>query len=214
LLEEATAHAAWAKKRSSSCDRLAFVGDSLLSQIVTLHLDREFPQSKVPPGVLSRIRAQVVADDTLRVVAERIGLDAIAVSLAPEDQRAQAAAVVSTGKPLASMFEALIAACWRHHGPELTSAAVIDCLTPEIAAAVDHPVEVKSELQELLAKSSQTVRYEGTSQSGPSHAPIFVVAAIREPDGVTLGSGAGGSKKAAEIAAAQEALERLAAGEA
>jgi dsRNA-specific ribonuclease len=40
-----------------------------------------------------------------------------------------------------------------------------------------------------------------------------VVSAIREPDGATLGSGSGGSKKAAEIAAAQEALERIAAGE-
>ena len=208
-----TAHAAWARSRASSCDRLAFVGDSLLSQIVTLHLDREFPQAKVAPGVLSRIRAQVVADETLRLAAERIGLDAIAVSLAPADQRSQAAAVVSTGKPLASMFEALIAACWRHHGPELTATAVIDCLSPEISAAVDHPVEVKSELQELLAKSSQTVRYEGISQTGPSHAPVFVVSAIREPDGASLGSGSGGSKKAAEIAAAQDALERIAAGE-
>ena len=180
---------------------------------MTLHLDREFPQAKVAPGVLSRIRAQVVADETLRLVAERIGLDVIAVALAPEDQRVQAEAVVSTGKPLASMFEALIAACWRHHGPELTSQAVIECLTPEIAAAVEHPVEVKSELQELLAKSSHTVRYEGTSQSGPSHAPVFVVTAIREPGGAKLGSGSGGSKKAAEIAAAQQALARIASGE-
>lgn len=185
------------------------MGDSLLSQIVTLHLDREFPRDQYPPGVLTRIRAKVVADETLRSAAKQIGLDSMAIDLAPADRQTQARTVVSTGKPLASMFEALIAACWRHHGAEATSAAVIDCLAAEIDAAAASPVELKSMLQELLAKSGATVRYEASGQSGPPHAPMFEVVAVIDPDGREIASGRGGSKKAAEADAAAAALAIL-----
>lgn len=209
---EATAHASWASRRSQSYERLAFVGDSLLSQIVTLHLDSTCPRDKFPPGVLSRMRARVVADDTLRLAAARIGLDDLAVELAPTASVAQAQTVVGTGKPLASMFEALIAACWKHHGPDATSAAVIECLSPEISSAALDPVESKSRLQELLARRAQTVRYAQISQSGPPHAPVFTVEAVIEPTGEVIGSGSGTSKKLAEAMAAEAALGALEAG--
>ena len=206
---EATAHASWVKRRSQSYERLAFVGDSLLSQIVTLHLDSSYPKEKFPPGVLTRMRARVVADDTLRVAAARIGLDELAVELAPAASALQAKTVVATGKPLASMFEALIAACWQHHGPDATSVAVITCLSPELDAAALDPIESKSRLQELLAQRAQTVLYKQVSQSGPPHAPVFTVEAVIDPTGEVVGTGSGTSKKVAEAVAAEAALGRL-----
>jgi len=155
------------------------------------------------------MRAKVVADETLRHAAARIGLDDLAVKLAPAASATQAKSVVATGKPLASMFEALIAACWEHHGAEATSQAVISCLKPELAAAALDPVESKSRLQEVLAQKAQTVRYEQIDQSGPPHAPVFTVEAVIEPTGEVAGTGSGTSKKLAEAVAAEAALGKL-----
>lgn len=208
-LRHATAHASWAKPRSASYERLAFVGDTVLDYIVTRHLDREFETADFTPGQLTRIRARVVSDDSLRLAAKRIGLDEAAVRMAPESFTDQAKMLVSRGKPLASMLEAIIAVCWRASGEEATAAAVIETLRPELDAAVAEPVDPKSLLQEELAKAGRTVRYDGGEPEGPPHAPTFSVTAWSEPDGERIGSGSGGTKKAAEAAAAAAALELL-----
>jgi ribonuclease-3 len=203
-----TAHSSWAQPRSSSYERLAFVGDSLLSQILTLHLDST-SSAEVSPGDLTRIRGRVVSDETLKEIAKEISLDRIAVEQAPDDRKSQAAALVETGKPLASMLEASIAACWRHHGAQLTSEAVSESFEGQIKLAMAEPSDFKSLLQELLARSAATVRYEVGKPLGPPHAPTFEVTAVRDPGGQQLGRGTGSSKKAAETAAAKAALDLL-----
>ena len=208
-VRKATAHSSWARPRSESYERLAFVGDTVLDFIVTTHLDASFDPAQFGPGVLTRIRARVVSDDSLRSAAVRVGLDDEAVRLAPNEFYEQAKVLVSRGKPLASMLEAIIAVCWREIGPEETAEAVVATLAPELAAAVAEPVDAKSMLQEQLARTGQTVRYEGLSPEGPAHDPTFEVSAISEPEGTVLGTGSGSSKKAAETAAAVEALAAL-----
>ncbi len=208
-VRKATAHSSWARPRSESYERLAFVGDTVLDFIVTTHLDADFDPADFGPGVLTRIRARVVSDDSLRAAAARIGLDDEAVRLAPNEFREQAKVLVSGGKPLASMLEAIIAVCWREIGPEETAEAVLATLEPELTAAVAEPVDAKSMLQELLARKGQTVRYEAAEPEGPAHDPVFSVSALSEPGAVVLGTGSGGSKKAAETAAAVEALAAL-----
>lgn len=204
-----TAHASWATPRSESYERLAFLGDSLLSQIITLHLYSSFSKETDTAGVLTRMRAQLVADASLRVAAERIGLDRMAVEAAPVSERENAERLVGTGKPLSSMFEALIAACWIEFGPEQTSRAVIETLRNEILAARDEPADEKSLLQEELARHGDSVRYEASKASGPPHKPVFQAVAIRVSDGTQLGEGSGSSKKAAERQAAAMALSFL-----
>jgi len=208
-VRRATAHSSWARPRSESYERLAFLGDTVLDYIVTSHLDETFDPSDFGPGVLTRIRARVVSDDSLRAAASRVGLDAAAVRLAPNDFREQAKVLVSGGKPLASMLEGIIAVCWREIGPEETAVAVLATLAPELAAAVAEPVDAKSLLQEHLARNGLTVKYEGLPPQGPAHEPLFEVSAVTVPDGTVLGTGSGGSKKAAETAAAAEALAAL-----
>ena len=73
--------------------------------------------------------------------------------------------------------------------------------------ALEHPVDFKSTLQELLATRGDVVLYEVTAELGPPHERTFEVrASVRSEE---LGSGSGRSKKAAEQEAARRAMERL-----
>jgi ribonuclease-3 len=176
---------------------------------VTLHLYATFDSTKDTAGELTRTRAQVVADSSLRLAAERIGFNLLAIETAPSNERANAERLVSTGKPLASMFEALIAACWIEFGPQRTSSAVIETLSDSIMTAREEPADEKSLLQEELARHGESVRYESKRTGGPAHEPVFEARAIRVSDEVQLGAGTGASKKAAEREAAGEALAEL-----
>jgi ribonuclease-3 len=76
-----------------------------------------------------------------------------------------------------------------------------------MAAALEHPEDAKSALQELLARRGQIVFYEVTEESGPPHDRRFEVRAMS--GGRDLGRGTGRSKKDAEQAAATAALIEL-----
>jgi len=80
----------------------------------------------------------------------------------------------------------------------------------EIEGALEHPVDFKSALQELLARRGAEVSYEVTSEGGPPHERVYEVTAL--VDGRELGSGSGRSKKHAEQEAAREAFDTLETG--
>ena len=103
--------------------------------------------------------------------------------------------------------EAVIAACYLHAGYERTAAAVVEAFAPEIEEALDHPVDFKSALQELLAQRNDIVAYDVTAENGPPHERTFDVEA--SVAGARIGAGSGPTKKAAEQAAAREALDAL-----
>ena len=114
---------------------------------------------------------------------------------------------METERVLASVIEAVIGACYLTAGYERTAEAVVQAWEPEIEQALEHPVDFKSALQELLARRGALVSYEVIAEQGPPHERTYEVAA--HVDGQALGSGRGKSKKHAEQAAAQEAVERL-----
>ena len=156
-------------------------------------------------GELTKIRAQAVSGRSCRAVAERLGVPGRLRATAPEDQRGPATEqLVQTERVLASVCEAVIGACYLHHGYEATAAAVVDAFAPEIQEALQHPVDFKSALQERLARRGATVRYEVVEESGPPHERTFLVAARVAGEEVARGSGR--SKKDAEQAAAEAAL--------
>jgi ribonuclease-3 len=117
---------------------------------------------------------------------------------------------VETERVLASVIEAVIGGCYLHSGYERTAEAVVEAFGPEIEEALEHPVDFKSALQELLARRGAEVSYEVTSEQGPPHERTYEVAA--RVDDKELGSGSGRSKKHAEQEAAREAFDRLEAG--
>jgi ribonuclease-3 len=116
-------------------------------------------------------------------------------------------ALLSTERVLASVIEAVIGACHLEFGYEETAEAVVEAFQPEIAEALDHPVDFKSALQERLARRGQTVSYEVVIEEGPPHDRTFSVAAT--VDASEVSRGVGRSKKDAEQEAARAALEAM-----
>ncbi len=201
-------HASWSERRSDSYARLAFLGDSVLALAVTTHLYPRLEAERFGAGRLTKIRAQAVSGVSCRAVAERLGLPERLRSAAPAGVQESAAALISTERVLASVIEAVIGACYLHAGYERTSEAVVEAFGPEIEEALEHPVDFKSALQELLARRGAEVSYAVTSEIGPPHERIYEV--VARVDGRELGSGSGRSKKHAEQEAAREAVEKVA----
>jgi ribonuclease-3 len=99
----------------------------------------------------------------------------------------------------------VIGACYLHFGYETTAVAVREAFEPEIELALESPADFKSALQERLARRGAVVTYDVTEESGPPHERTFEVAAMI--GGVGVARGRGRSKKEAEQAAAEAALE-------
>jgi ribonuclease-3 len=202
-------HASWTDRRSGSYERLAFLGDSVLALAVTTHLYPRLEADSYGAGRLTKIRAQAVSGRSCRAVAERLGLpEALKAAAPPEVAGPITEQLVQTERVLASTVEAVIGACYLTFGYEATSAAVVEAFTPEIQQALERPADHKSALQERLARKGSVVAYQVTAEEGPPHERWFEVAAIVR--GEELARGAGRSKKDAEQAAAQAALDALA----
>ncbi len=181
----------------------------MLNLAVTSHLYPRLQAEAFCPGQLTKIRAQAVSGRSCREVAERLGLPEKLRNRAPADQQGGVVEqLVQVERVLAYVVEAVIGACYLHHGFELTAAAVVTDFQPEIENALNSPADYKSALQERLARRRTTVSYEVTAQEGPPHNRVFDVAAV--VDGVVVAQGSGRSKKDAEQAAAAAALEGLA----
>lgn len=205
-------HASWTERRSNSYERLAFLGDSVLGLSVTTHLYPRLAAERYGAGRLTKIRAQAVSGRSCQAVAERLGLPERLLAAAPAGTEAAAGALVRTERVLASVVEAVIGACYLAHGFACTAEAVAEAFEPEVEEALAHPGDAKSSLQELLARRAETVDYVVTGEQGPPHERTFEVAAT--VGGAQLGWGSGRSKKDAEQAAAQAALEQLGVGDA
>ena len=200
-------HASWTARRSDSYERLAFLGDSVLSLAVTSHLYPRLEAERFGPGRLTKIRAQAVSGRSCREVAERLGVPERLSAAAPVGMATTVPALIGTERVLASVIEAVIGACFLAYGYVRTAEAVVEAFSPEIEEALEHPVDFKSALQERLARKGALVTYDVVEEEGPPHDRVFSVSATIA--GVEVGRGRGRSKKDAEQVAAQVALEAL-----
>jgi ribonuclease III len=200
-------HSSWTSRRADSYERLAFLGDSVLALAVTTHLYPRLEADRFGAGSLTKIRAQAVSGRSCRAVAERLALPERLRVAAPPEAQSTVTALVSTERVLASVIEAVIGACYLQYGYERTAAAVVDAFAPEIEDALEHPVDFKSALQELLARRGELVAYDVVDEEGPPHDRTFSISA--SVGGVEIGRGTGRSKKDAEQNAAQAALEAI-----
>ena len=207
LVRQVFTHASWSERRSDSYSRLAFLGDSVLALAVTAHLYPRLEAERFGAGRLTKIRAQAVSGVSCRAVAERLALPARLRAAAPAEVQDSVAALADTERVLASVIEAVIGACYLHAGYERTAEAVVQAFEPEIESALEHPVDFKSALQELLARRGAAVAYAVAREEGPPHERTYTI--VARVDGRPLGSGSGRSKKPAEQGAAREAVERL-----
>ncbi len=182
----------------------------MLSLAVTTHLYPRLQPDAYGAGRLTKIRAQAVSGRSCRAVAERLGIPERLRNAAPPEVAGPATeALARTERVLASVIEAVIGACYLEYGYEATAAAVVEAFQPEIERALAHPADFKSALQERLARRGTVVAYEVTAEEGPPHERTFEV--VARVDGEEIAHGSGRSKKDAEQAAAEAALEALTA---
>ena len=206
LRRRALTHASWVEHRAEAYERLAFLGDVVLSLAVSDHLYPRF--ERYGAGRLTKVRAQAVSGSSCARVARRLGVPEALREAAPEGSTGRSASMlVGSERVLASVCEAIIGAAHLAFGFERTGPAVVESFRGEIESALEHPVDYKSVLQERLARRAELVAYRTVSEEGPPHDRSFIVAA--EVGGQELGRGEGKTKKAAEQEAALHALDAL-----
>ena len=206
LRRQALSHSSWVGSRTESYGRLAFLGDSVLGLSVAALLFEEHPGADI--GELTKILNQAVSGRACTEVARELGIPRMLSERAPDEgDGLPVETLLGSVRSLASVCEAVIGACYLAHGFERTSAAVVAAFRDEIDQATSERLDFKSELQERLARDGETVNYEVTGEDGPPHDRRFEIRA--RVGGDEIGTGSGRSKKEAEQAAAQRALENL-----
>lgn len=184
--------------------RLEFLGDAVLQLVITTRLYEQFPD--LGEGPLTQARAQMVNRSMLAQHGRMLNLGAQLV-LSRGEESSGGRARAST---IADAFEAVIGAVFMDSDYPTAREVVLrlyrDVLGElEVLPNLSNP---KGELQELLqASSPEPPRYELKSSSGPDHNRSFECAVSHL--GRELGRGHGRSKKTAESAAAQAALDKL-----
>jgi ribonuclease-3 len=206
LRQQAFTHASWVEHRAEAYERLAFLGDVVLSLAVSDHLYPRF--ERYGAGRLTKVRAQAVSGASCARVARALGVPDELRKRAPEGSTGRSAEMlVESERVLASVCEAIIGASYIAFGVERTGPAVVESFRGEIEQALEHPVDYKSVLQERLARRAEVVAYRMISEEGPAHDRRFI--AVAEVAGEELGRGEGKTKKAAEQEAALHALDSL-----
>lgn len=198
-------HTSWAEDRVHSYERLEFLGDSVLSLCITTELYRRFPD--FAEGHLARLRAYIVSRATCARVAAKLGLGKMLRDKAGAREGGDIGQLQSNPNVLADLTEALIGAAYVSFGYEAVRPAVVEVFDEHIIYAENSYIDHKTELQEHLARSGQSVSYKVVGYSGPPHDREFEIEAF--VDGEPLGKGFGTSKKRAEQEAAAEALHEL-----
>jgi ribonuclease III len=199
-------HSSWAAERGESYERLEFLGDSVLELAIAHTLYERFPDFN--EGQMAKLRSHVVSRASCAVVAGELGLGERLLERAAGGPRDEELARLATNRNvLAAVLEAALAALYLEHGFEQVAGPLVEAFEGRIQFALFNQVDHKTELQETLARSGQSVTYTLLDSEGPPHERTFTSAAI--VGGEELGVGRGTSKKAAEQDAAREALDRL-----
>lgn len=206
LLKTALTHSSYAneaKKDKLQCnERLEFLGDSVLGMTVAKYLYGEFPS--LPEGKMTKLRAELVCEQSLAQVAEKLDLGKY-LYLGKGEQRGGGRHRPSI---LADAVEAVLAAVMLDGGLEEAERIVQSFLLKGVSATAQLVHDNKTALQELVQKKNgQVLSYHLVSATGPDHQKNFTVEVRLNEH--AIGTGMGRSKKEAEQAAAATALDTL-----
>lgn len=207
LLDMALTHTSYAyesKKnpRPQHNQRLEFLGDSVLSLVVSTHIYKTCPQ--MDEGELSKLRAFLVCEETLAQLAtenhlgDHLLLGKGEINLDGEENPSI----------LADAFESVLGAYYLDQGfakvTELLGRLLISRIPELTADGIDR--DYKTRLQEVVQKDGPVkIDYEQVSAEGPSHNRTFVMRVLVNQE--ERGRGRGRTKKEAEQRAAREALK-------
>lgn len=210
LLDEALTHTSYVNEfkepGSRDNERLEFLGDAVLALIISEHVASASPG--LSEGALSKLRSHLVSEATLARVARRLELGRL-LRLGRGEERTRGRDKESI---LANTLEAVLAAVYQDGGLDAAKAFALKAFGPELRTAMNGegsgPLsgDYKTQLQEWCQQRHGVVpQYVTAKESGPDHQKTFEVQVVVQ--GRVLGRGAGRSKKEAEQAAAQQALE-------
>lgn len=205
LARQVFTHASWVQERSESYERLAFLGDVVLSLAVSTHLFPRFEDYGA--GRLTKVRAQAVSGAACAQVALDLDAPRRLRERSPDAGGRGFEMLLASERVLASICEAAIGAVYLRFGFERVAPAVVAAFEDAIDGSLEHPVDHKSLLQERLARRAEVVEYRIDSEQGPPHDRRFV--AVAEVEGRELGRGSGRTKKGAEQEAAERALRSM-----
>jgi ribonuclease-3 len=178
----------------------------VLGLAIAQELYERFPDSQ--EGRLAKLRAHVVSRQSCAVVGRRLDLGKRLLEHGDSEGDPDELRRLSTNRNvLAALVEACLGALYLEHGFEPIRGPVVSAFADRIEYALQGHVDFKTELQEELARRGKTVSYVVLEVEGPPHSRRFTCAAVIDDE--QLGVGTGASKKAAEQAAAREALEKL-----
>lgn len=204
LLRQAVTHRSHPGENN---ERLEFLGDSVVNCVVAALLFERFGAAR--EGELSRLRANLVRQETLVEMAQQLGLGDYLL-LGEGEQKSG-----GRGRPslLADAFEAILGAVYLDAGFDATRRLIARLYQPLLAEMVPGCAnkDAKTALQEILqARRLALPRYAVRATRGEAHAQEFEVECrIPALDVCTVGVGA--SRRAAEQIAAQRAVDQLAA---
>ncbi|MDF2675842.1 MAG: Ribonuclease [Bacillota bacterium] len=206
ILEKSLTHSSYSNEdklyTKVNNERLEFLGDAVLSITVSRYIFDKYPD--YPEGDLTKLRSQVVCEDTLSLVAKELNVGNFLLLGKGEE--------TSGGRErksiLADAVEAIIAAIYIDGGYREAEKFVLANLTEYIKLAVKGKIitDYKSYLQEYYQSKCQNckIRYIVTKEEGPDHEKMFHVSVMFNKKSV--GTGVGKSKKLAEQDAAKNAL--------
>lgn len=202
LLQTALTHRSYSSPHN---ERLEFLGDAILNAVIAHLLYTRFPT--LPEGDLSRLRANLVRQDTLHQQAIAICLGDY-LRLGDGEQKSGG---VRRPSILADALEAVFGAIWLDSGFDTAGqiiARLFDPMLNQIHFGQDIK-DAKTRLQEYLqGRHLALPRYSLTRTEGEAHAQSFRVACAIDSLRICT-EGVGGSRRAAEQMAAERALETL-----
>lgn len=184
-------------------ERIEFLGDAVLQLFVSEYIYQRFPE--LPQGKLTRLRAAMVCEDSFSKFALECHFDQY-IRLGRGEEMAGARKRPSL---LCDIFEAFIGALYLDQGRAAVEKFIHRVIFPKLDQGwFDHAVDAKTTLQEFLQRNGDVqIVYHLLKESGSENEPVFTVNV--SANGQVIGQGTGSSKKHAEMAAAQVALEAL-----
>jgi len=207
ILEQVFYHRSYlneVKMNIESNERLEFLGDSVLSLVISLHLFQT--RTKDAEGELTNLRAYVVKTKSLSQAAEKLNLGSF-LHLSKGEELGGGR---ENPQLLANTYEALLGAIYLDQGLDAVKKIIEKTLLPlfEKELKSGPPKDAKSSLQEIVQeKLKASPHYRILETKGPDHAKKFLVAVfVKDKE---MGRGEGNSKQVAEEEAASRALQEL-----
>ena len=205
LFEEAFIHRSYlneAKLKIASNERLEFLGDSIISFVISNYLYAKYPDFN--EGNLTNLRSLMVNTKSLSEIARELDMgQLLKLSKGEEESKGRENASL-----LENSFEAFVGALFLDQGMVCVTEFLNKTMFPKIQELADKKTfkDPKSLLQEKIqAKKQGSPLYKVLEETGPAHAKTFTVGIF--VNGKQLGEGTGKSKQIAEESAAKIALE-------